>query len=78
MTTAGLTAPATAQVVGLSEDYVWAVVVELTRLGDGGDAVFGGWVGRGHNSIFADVAGEKRRSFDCVPFGHFAQDDGVC
>jgi hypothetical protein len=54
---AGLAAPASAQMIGLGEDDIWAIVVELAGLGDGGDAVFGSWVGRSHAFIFADVAG---------------------
>jgi len=66
MAAAGLAAPASAQVVGLGEDYVRAVVVELVRFGDGGDAVFGKWVGRNHASIFADVAESKRLIVYCA------------
>jgi hypothetical protein len=55
---AGLAAPAAAQMVSLGENDVRAVVVELARLGEWGDArlfvAFGFWSRRGHTSIFAD------------------------
>jgi hypothetical protein len=54
MATAGLAAPSAAEVIGLSEDHVWAFVIELAGLGDGSDAGFGLWRLRGHASIFAD------------------------
>lgn len=57
VTAAGLAAPAPAQVIGLGEDDVGSIVVELAGFGDGRDAIFGSGVGRGHTSIFADVAG---------------------
>jgi hypothetical protein len=56
---ARLAAPAAAKMIGLCEDYVWAVVVELAWLGDRSDSIVGIWNGRSHVSIFADSrAGE--------------------
>ena len=37
---AGLAAPASAQVIGLGEDDVWAVVVEFAGLRDWSDTIF--------------------------------------
>jgi len=51
---AGLAAPSPAQMVGLGEDYVWAVVIELAGFGRGRDAGFRSGRLRGHASIFAD------------------------
>jgi hypothetical protein len=53
MTAAGLAAVAAAQMIGLGEDDVWAVVVELTGFGDGRFAILGLWCDGGHASIFA-------------------------
>jgi hypothetical protein len=74
MAAVGLAAPAPAQVIGLGENDVWAFVIELARLGDGGDSVFGIWGRQGHASIFADGTEAKRRSFDRAPSGHLAQE----
>jgi hypothetical protein len=52
---ARLAAPAAAKMIGLGEDYVWAVVVELAGLGDRSDSIIGIWNGRSHVSIFADA-----------------------
>ena len=65
---AGLAAPSPAQVIGLGEDDVRAIVVELAGLGDRRDAVFGGGVWRGHASIFADVAGANAGPSTTFPF----------
>jgi len=70
----GLAAPASAEVIGLGEDNIWAVVVELAGLGDGGDAVFGSWAWRSHASIFADVAESKLLVVYCVGWAADARD----
>ena len=66
---AGLAAPASAQMIGLGEDDIWAFVVDLAGLRDGGDAVFGSWVGRSHPFIFADVAGTNAGPSTAFPWG---------
>jgi hypothetical protein len=67
MTAARLTAPASAQVVGLSENNVWAVVVVLAWLGYWSYASFrialGLWGRRGHVAIVADAADMYGRLF---------------
>jgi hypothetical protein len=58
--------------IGLGEDYIWALIVELAWLGDGSDArftlAFGLWGRWGHIVIFADNRGCGGIGMDWLDF----------